>query len=341
MKLPRHARRKDEQGYVLLLLLLSVALFIIFAAVIVPTIKYQIEHDREEEMIHRGVQFERAIRIYYKKFNRYPTKIEDLESTNNLRFLRKRYKDPTNCKDGKCEDFKLLHFGEVKLAFSGAIGGGTIPGASPIGGPAALNGQGLGQTSNFLSNSGGQTSAFGGTSGLGQTSSFGNSTLGGNAPTNSNPSSGQGQQSDTQPAGGDVTDASTQVTPQPGTTNKDTGDQLSTQVFGGGPIVGVASLTKKTGYREFNHKKKYSEWQFIYDPGMERGMVPMTPYQPQLQAFGTQGLNSSNNGQSNNGTGSANGTSFGPSSFGQPSGTQNNSNPGYGTPTQPNSPPEQ
>ena len=64
-----------------------------------PSITFDIKRDREEEMIHRGVQYSRAIRAYYKKFGRYPTKIEDLENTNNLRFLRKRYKDPMNCKN--------------------------------------------------------------------------------------------------------------------------------------------------------------------------------------------------------------------------------------------------
>jgi len=33
----------------------------------------------------------RAIQHFYKKFNRYPNKIEELENTNNVRFLRRRY----------------------------------------------------------------------------------------------------------------------------------------------------------------------------------------------------------------------------------------------------------
>src|ERR1700741_2923650 len=116
--------RRSEHGYALLTLLLVMALLMIFAGAIVPSITFDVKRDREEEMIHRGVQYSRAIRGYYKKFSRYPTKIEDLESANNLRFLRKRYKDPENCKNGKCADFKLLHFGEVQLSLSGSIGGG-------------------------------------------------------------------------------------------------------------------------------------------------------------------------------------------------------------------------
>src|SRR6202162_4633220 len=130
--------RRGENGYALLTLLLVMALMMIFAGAIVPSITFNIKRDREEEMIHRGVQYSRAIRAYYKKFGRYPTKIEDLESSNNQRFLRKRYKDPLNCKNSKCADFKLLHFGDVQMTLSG-ISGGSIPGASPIGTNGGLN----------------------------------------------------------------------------------------------------------------------------------------------------------------------------------------------------------
>src|SRR5467141_115177 len=118
---PRFSRRsasRSQGGYMLLMLMLVVTLLAIAAAAIVPTMAFQIRRDREEELIHRGVQYSRAIRSYYKKFGRYPTRIEELESTNNLRFLRKRYKDPLTG-----QDFKLLHFGEVKLTMSAPMAG--------------------------------------------------------------------------------------------------------------------------------------------------------------------------------------------------------------------------
>ncbi len=135
--------RRGEHGYIMLTLLLALALLIIAAAVIVPSITFEIRRDQEEEMIHRGVQYSRAIKAYYKKFNRYPMKIEDLENTNRQRFLRKRYKDPITK-----QDFKLLHFGEVQLALTGGIGGGTIPGASTVGPNGSLTpGSGLNDAS--------------------------------------------------------------------------------------------------------------------------------------------------------------------------------------------------
>src|SRR5438270_1122926 len=100
MKCALHFRRQAvgshprEHGYILLTLMLMTVALVIAAAAVLPSISFEIRRDREEELIHRGVQYSRAIRSYYKKFGRYPTRIEELESTNNLRFLRKRYKDP-------------------------------------------------------------------------------------------------------------------------------------------------------------------------------------------------------------------------------------------------------
>ncbi len=63
-------------------------------------------------MIHRGVQYSRAVRKYFKAFGRYPSRVEELESTNNQRFLRRHYKDPVTGKD-----FKLLRMTDVQMSF--------------------------------------------------------------------------------------------------------------------------------------------------------------------------------------------------------------------------------
>ena len=326
----RNASRSSEGGYILLTLILVMALIAIFAATLVSSITFDIKRDREEEMVHRGTQYSRAIRAYFRKFQRYPSKIEDLENTSNQRFLRKRYKDPLNCKP-QCQDFKLLHYGEVQMAMSAGIGGGTIPGANAIGAQGGLNGSSNGP-SGF-----GQAGGFGGGS-----SGFGN---------NSNSSLGQNSQTANTPTGTDPSQSgsdSTQPGSQPGAPGDSTkgsgtsGDSTpGAGAFGGNvPIVGVASFKKDATIREFNHKRKYNEWYFIYDPGTDRGTLITTPYQPQLQTFGQQGgqnLNGQNgNGQPNSGFGNGIGV--------QGTGMQNNpSQPtsGFGTPNQPSNPPQQ
>ena len=109
------------------MLMLFVALLAIAAGALAPSIAFRVRRDREEEMIHRGVQYSRALRHFVKKTGRYPTRLEELENTNNIRFLRKRYKDPITGKD-----FKLLHVGEVQLTSAPGLGMGVA--ASAMGG---------------------------------------------------------------------------------------------------------------------------------------------------------------------------------------------------------------
>lgn len=102
--------RNSSRGYILITLMLFVSLLAIAALAVAPAIAHQIQRDNEEEMMHRAVGYARAVRKFYKKFGRYPTRVEELENTNNMRFLRKRYKDPITGKD-----FKLLHMQDVTL----------------------------------------------------------------------------------------------------------------------------------------------------------------------------------------------------------------------------------
>ena len=46
---------------------------------VLPEIGQQIKRDREEELCHRGTAYMRAIQHFYKKFGRYPTRMEELE----------------------------------------------------------------------------------------------------------------------------------------------------------------------------------------------------------------------------------------------------------------------
>jgi hypothetical protein len=143
--------RKREQGYVLLTILLWVSLLSIAVVGDLELLKYyhqQIVRDQEEELVHRGVEYERAIRKYYRKFGSYPATIEMLEDSNHMRFLRKRYKDPVTGKD-----FKILHQMDVMMAFGNAIGGGGIAGGQNLGQPVgSMNAPPPAQTTNTSTN---------------------------------------------------------------------------------------------------------------------------------------------------------------------------------------------
>jgi type II secretory pathway pseudopilin PulG len=222
----------------LLILLIFLAMFIIAMGAAVPRLAQQVKRDREIEMIHRGEQYARAVKRFVKKTGQYPTRIEQLESTNNIRFLRKRYKDPlATTPEG---EWKLVRQTDIQL-LQGALGNTSgIAGATSASDLSAGKDNTGGTGTNL---SGGNNSGLGNSSGLGNnqgSSTGGNSIFGGG------------------------------------------------QTFGGGPFIGVASTSEKTGIHEFNNKKKYNQWLFVYDQAQDIaaacstcvGVIIKGPYNP-------------------------------------------------------------
>lgn len=286
--------RRGEQGYVLLTLMLFVALLAIASLAWIQKVDFDIKRDREEELIHRGVQYSRALRHYVKKFGHYPARIEDLESTNNVHYLRKHYKDPITGKD-----FKLLRMNDIQSSFNPGAASGMAPGnpGSPIqgGAPGALN------MGNNLSQGGPGPSSNPG--GPGPSSNPGGPQDPSGAQDNASESPDQSAQNAASPA-----TAAQSPNGLPNQTGPGNG-----QSFGGLPIVGVASTSKKKSIREFNKKDHYNQWQFIYDPSTDRGGLLTTPNQPPLQNAvqvqqqpGQQNGNGQNQPGFNNGPGGMN-----------------------------------
>jgi type II secretory pathway pseudopilin PulG len=243
-KFRRSGSRRDDEGYILLTLMFMCTLIIVGLAAIGPQLSQQLKRDREEEMIHRGVQYSRAIRKFYKKTGRYPVRLEELENTNNLRFIRKKYKDPITG-----EDFKLLHFGEVKSAFGGGIAGATMPGVN-----AATLAAGIQGANNPQAQAQAMLASQMQTQIVAQMA----------AANASNPQNLNGSDSSDSSSSG----------------NSGSSSKSSNPAFGGGPIVGVVSTSTKESIRQFNKKNHYNDWQFIYDPNTDRGGLLNTPAQP-------------------------------------------------------------
>ena len=108
----KRGESSSQRGYILLTLLLMVCLMVIAVGVIAPTIAFDIKRDREEELIHRGTQYTRAIRRYAKQNGQFPMTLETLTNgPGGIKYLRKIYKDPITG-----GDFKLLHTADVTSA---------------------------------------------------------------------------------------------------------------------------------------------------------------------------------------------------------------------------------
>jgi len=234
-----HLRSRRERGYVLLAILFALTVLIVGLAVAAPRTTVALQRIKEEELMRRGQQYALGVRRFYKKFGRYPSNLDQLENTNNIRFLRRRYLDPLTGKD----DWTPIQFGQARPAvgFFGQKITNTS-GASPSGpglGPSTI-GTGLGQSSPVTS---------------------GSSTASTNGPGSST----------TNPTGATTTAGApgSLSGPAGSASNPFSSDQLSGRSFGGGAIVGVSVPSQKESLKEFQQKNHYNEWQFVYDPTMD------------------------------------------------------------------------
>ena len=117
-----------QSGYVLLAVLLAMTIMLIALSIEAPRIAQQIKRQKEEELVHRGKDYATAVkRFVHKNGGRFPLSIEQLEDTNHVRFLRKRYKDPMTGES----DWRLVHFGEAQVTIPApnpGLNGSTQPG---------------------------------------------------------------------------------------------------------------------------------------------------------------------------------------------------------------------
>lgn len=143
------ARRKNESGFALLLVFVLAAAIAISFYMALPRATFEAQRRKEQLLVDRGQEYVTAIRHYYRKFQRFPAKIEDLENTNNMRFLRKRYVDPITGKD----DWRLIHAGPGGILLDSLVQKPGAPTGMP-GAPGQNPNQPNGQDPNALAQNG-------------------------------------------------------------------------------------------------------------------------------------------------------------------------------------------
>ena len=68
---------------------------------------------------------------------------------------------------------------------------------------------------------------------------------------------------------------------------------MGSTTFGGGPIVGVASTSKKESLKLLNNKDHYNEWEFVYDPRLDltnAAAAGAPGRNPQMPGMATPGI---------------------------------------------------
>jgi hypothetical protein len=301
--------RPSEAGFTFLLALFMVVAITVGAEVVLQNMATEGRRQREQEVVWRGNQWVRAIRMYYRKTGHYPQTADDLEmGLPDLHFLRPAaYKDPMNPDDS----WRFIYtsgngqlIGSVRYATLQQMAIIDLLGAMPTAGQEGSD-SGAGASSSTSSSTSGSTSsstppsASGGTGSdnSGDTANGGgqNSQQGGNSPSSTGP----------QPPGGSQAQA-------PGGSNGLLGNTLGGGAAGlsqaavlqlqptgavdgpvlGGFLTGVASKVERPSIRFYHGGKTYKEWEFIWNPvedqaqaiaqglGNGQGVAPGQPGQP-------------------------------------------------------------
>ncbi len=305
---------RREKGFALIFVLFLVALLIVGGSVVFVNRLTEGKRQKEAETIWRGQQYARAIGLYYRKFGRFPTNVDDLvKEQNGVRFLREAYKNPMNKEDGSWRFIYVTPTGQLigsvrytslqQMAFldkqrqmgiaMGAPGAGAaagVPGAATDNSSGQPPLQPPGQSSV-------QQGAPGG-SGVAPSSAVQNG-----QPQNASGAAGApGGQQPEQPSFSLGLQAQTGT--NPGMSVNESSDSSGPVI--GGFIIGVAGKSDKSSIKVYKGGVTYKQWEFIFNPleqvqtigavltttgaqqqgtspfGMPQPPQPQPPQQPQI-----------------------------------------------------------
>ncbi len=285
--------KRGQAGYALMVIMFLVALMTIAVSTVAVNVITDARREKEEEMIWRGKQYVRGIRLYYTKMHKFPTQLEDLyKPKTGLRFMRQAYKDPMNVADGS---WRMIYVGPNGMLIGSLKNRATNASGQATGAFGTAMGSAPGSSSMFGSSNGfGSSSSFGSSNnssfGSSNSSSFGSSGFG-----SSNNSNGPQQSSTPNPNGQPgSTDDSNSLDPQ-----SLQAANLSDGVIIGGNIIGVGSKINKKSIMWYEKAKNYLQFEFVWDPSVDsltgaRSMMP-TPNGNPLGVFGNNSTGNASN----------------------------------------------
>jgi hypothetical protein len=213
----------------------------ILATMAAPSIINQGRREREQQLIWRGNQFVRGIRLYFQKNGRFPQNKEELlKGTLDVHFVRKDFTDPMAQSGG---DWRFIY-----VAPSGQLTGSVRYHTLQEMAAALGGGQNAGNLAALFG--GAPATPAGGAAGAGRGGATG-AAAGARGGAAAGPATGG-----LQPAGSGPTPVPLQAVDGP---------------VLGASLIGVASKVKRTSLLVYQGKDTYFEWEFIWNPLLNRG----------------------------------------------------------------------
>src|SRR5579864_6341836 len=139
---PRTAA-SSQRGFALMMVMFLTTVVLLGAMVAAPYFRTERQREKEQEMIWRGNQYVRGIKLYYRKTGHFPTSVDDLTKPKlgSLRFMRQAYKDPMNKEDGAWRFIYVGPAGQLIGSLKPGQNNLQMPGAPPgMGTPASALG---------------------------------------------------------------------------------------------------------------------------------------------------------------------------------------------------------
>jgi type II secretory pathway pseudopilin PulG len=228
----------DDQGYILVALLVGIAIASIWMTAALPSWRQQAIREKEAELIFRGEQYARAILLYQQKMNgALPTNLDDLVSQH---VLRRKWKDPI-------ANAEFLPKVGCMAAGPGGQPGVGAPGLPGRGGTPTIPGRGTTPIGPPVTRPGGRVGLV----------DFANPVVQQQMPTRGMP-------------------MPPQMPPQtPGAPGRpQVPGQMPGQFPGGQPgqggICGVQSTSKAASIKIYNGQQQYDLWQFDIQTAQQR-----------------------------------------------------------------------
>jgi hypothetical protein len=265
--------RRAESGYALVMVMFMLAMLVLVMSEAAPTVLSRIQREKEAELVWRGNQYKRGIRLYYLKMNRFPTSLDDLtKPKTGIRFMRQAYKDPMNGVDGS---WRLIYVGpngqligslsDRTISISGV--GAPMAGAQGVAGSSMLSGSTGSSLTSFGSNSTNSANSMN-SSGFGS-SNFGSSGFGSNQASGFSQNGAVGTALANGATATNSTGNGDDAEPEDPTQPHSLVGSMDASNTIGGNIIGVGSKINKKSFMVYEKAKVYRKFEFIWDPSKD------------------------------------------------------------------------
>jgi len=274
-----------EAGSALLVVFVFAAIVGIMLYLELPVTVFEARRQREQLLIDHGNEYAHAVKLFVRKIGRYPASIGELENTNGMRFLRRRFNDPFT---GKA-DWRILH-----AAPNGALLDSKVKQAPPDGVQGNTNSADFGMnsaaaapsSSSFL-NEAEFPSADAISARISATISLPKrppAIAAAPLAASGSPSDDYQNPGASLAASGEQTDTAGQAHTDNAVTATESNVGAAGGTVFGGAMAGVASIARGASIKAVNHQREYVLWEFYYDPTKDPLRFPF------------RALNNNNNG---------------------------------------------